>query len=107
MTPQRMKAFIWPALALLLCQTATAKEQPATSSAANPTAVDKMKLPPGYLPREALPDSLALLPPPPAPGSAAMQRDEEARNAAVKLRGSPRYARAASDAVIGFPQIAR
>ncbi|WP_238475360.1 acid phosphatase [Sphingomonas cavernae] len=100
---------MFAALALLAAgsasQSAPAQDQPASGSAANPTAVDKMKLPPGYLPREALPDSLALLPPPPAKGSAAMQRDEEARKAADKLRGTPRYARAASDAVIGFPQI--
>lgn len=83
---------------------ACAQDQSA-ASAANPTAVDKMKLPPGYLAREALPDSLALLPPPPTKGSAAMKRDEEARKAARKLRGTPRYARATSDAVIGFPQI--
>jgi acid phosphatase (class A) len=36
-------------------------------------------LPPGYLPRTSLPDSLSLLPPPPASGSAALARDEEAR----------------------------
>jgi len=75
------------------------------ASAANPTAVDRMKLPPGYLPRDALPDSLALLPPPPSPGSAAMQRDEAAREAANLQRGTPRYALATKDAVIGFPQL--
>jgi acid phosphatase (class A) len=96
-----------PALAfvlLLAIAPAAAQDQPA-GSAANPAAVDQMNLPPGYLPREALPDSLALLPPPPAAGSAAMQRDEEARAAATRLRGTPRYNLAAGDAVIGFPQI--
>ncbi|SNS12731.1 acid phosphatase (class A) [Sphingomonas laterariae] len=84
---------------------APAENQPAPAMAANPGTVDKMKLPPGYLPRTAMPDSLALLPPPPAPDSAAMKRDEEARDAAVKLRGTARYTQAATDAVIGFPQI--
>jgi acid phosphatase (class A) len=89
---------------LLAVAPAMAQDQPA-ASAANPGAVDQMALPPGYLPREVLPDSLALLPPPPAAGSAAMQRDEEARRAASELRGTSRYELAASDAVIGFPQI--
>ena len=63
-------------------------------------------LPPGYLPRASLPDSLALLPPPPAEGSAAYARDEEARQSVAALRGSARWARAASDAVLSFPQVA-
>ena len=64
------------------------------------------RLPPGYLPRTDLPDSLALLGPPPAAGSAAMQRDEEARQSVAALRGTPRWTRAASDAVLSFPQVA-
>ena len=63
-------------------------------------------LPPGYLPRTSLPDSLALLPPPPAEGSAALARDEEARESVAALRGSARWNRAASDAVLAFPQVA-
>jgi acid phosphatase (class A) len=63
-------------------------------------------LPPGYLPLDALPDSLALLPPPPAAGTAAMQADEQARQSALKLRGSARFALASTDAIIAFPQIA-
>jgi acid phosphatase (class A) len=71
---------------------------------ANPSP-DPRKLPPSYLPREALPDSLALLPPPPAAGSAAMARDEAARKAAARLKGTARYQLANTDAVIGFPEI--
>jgi len=52
----------------------------------------------GYLTQRELPDSVALLTPPPQPGSAAMGRDEEARDAALQLRGSARYALAVSDA---------
>lgn len=93
-------------IALMLSgQPASSQHAAPAPSVANPTAVDQMKLPPGYLPRASLPDSLALLPPPPAPGTAAMQRDEEAREAATGLRGTQRFARAASDAVIAFPQI--
>lgn len=52
----------------------------------------------GYLASQELPDSLALLPPPPKAGSPAMKRDEEDRAAALRLHGTPRYALAASDA---------
>jgi len=72
---------------------------------ANPGAADPRKLPPSYLPREALPDSLALLPPPPAKGSAAMLRDEAARKSVLNLRGTARYRLASTDAVIGFPEL--
>ncbi len=58
-------------------------------------------LPSGYIPRAELPDSLALLPPPPVPGSQAFARDEEARGAVQALRSnSERWRRAASDAVL-------
>jgi acid phosphatase (class A) len=65
-----------------------------------------LQLPAGYLPRTGLPDSLALLPPPPAEGSAALARDEEARMAVAPLRGTARWDRAASDAVLSFPHVA-
>ncbi|MFC0205632.1 acid phosphatase [Novosphingobium soli] len=78
---------------------------PAGASAPPPTAAaaaPEMKLPPGipqgYLAPEQRPDSLALLPPPPAPGSAAFAGDEEARAAMARLADSPRFTRAASDA---------
>lgn len=80
-------------------------QTPPSSTAANPGMADPRKLPPSYLPREALPDSLALLPPPPAAGSVAMRRDEEARRTAARLKGTPRYRLASTDAVIGFPEI--
>ena len=52
----------------------------------------------GYLSPKELPDSIALLPPPPAPGSSAMQADEAARTAALPLRGTARYRLAALEA---------
>jgi acid phosphatase (class A) len=58
----------------------------------------------GYLPMGALPDSLALLPPPPAVGSAAFAADEEAYRNTRLLRGSPRYTQATKDAELAFPQ---
>lgn len=60
------------------------------------------KLPPGmpkgYLSLSQLPDSLALLPPPPAEGSAAFARDEETDKAMARPKDSPRFIQAASDA---------
>lgn len=52
----------------------------------------------GYLAAQELPDSVALLPPPPQAGTAAMKRDEDARTAALRLHGTPRYKLAAADA---------
>ncbi|WP_422506943.1 acid phosphatase [Stenotrophomonas sp. GZD-301] len=62
-------------------------------------------VPAGYLGR-ALPDSLALLPPPPAKGSPGFARDQAVSRASQKLRGSPRYALASADADLRFPHIA-
>ncbi|WP_395335449.1 phosphatase PAP2 family protein [Novosphingobium sp. BL-8H] len=55
-------------------------------------------MPKGYLPPDQLPDSLALLPPPPAAGSAAFARDEEVSKATARAAGTPRFVQAASDA---------
>jgi len=60
----------------------------------------------GYLQPEALPDSLALLPPPPAAGSAALTLDEEVSRNALALKGTSRWALAAEDAELRFPQAA-
>ena len=53
-----------------------------------------------------MPDSLALLPAPPAPGSAGFQHDEAVSRASQKLRGTPRYALATADADLNFPHTA-
>lgn len=52
----------------------------------------------GYLPKAQHPDSLKLLPPPPAPGSAAMAFDEDIHRRAVTMRGSARWELARRDA---------
>lgn len=57
----------------------------------------------GYLPREALPDSLAINPPPPEAGSAAQARDEEASRDGLALRDGPRFSLAAIDAAFFNP----
>ena len=60
----------------------------------------------GYLPIKELPNSLALLPPPPAPGSAALALDEEFSRQALGLRDTPRWTLAADDANLSFPRAA-
>ena len=60
----------------------------------------------GYLDAETLPNSLALLPPPPAEGSAALALDEEVSLKSLALRGTPRWKLAAEDANLMFPEAA-
>lgn len=58
----------------------------------------------GYLAADAVPDSLALVPAPPAPGSAGFALDEQVSREARVLRDSPRFAQAHRDAELGFPE---
>jgi len=60
----------------------------------------------GYLAPTALPDSLSLLPPPPAAGSAALALDEDVHRASVAMRGTPRWQVATQDADLTFPRAA-
>ncbi len=59
----------------------------------------------GYLETAQLPDSIALLPPPPAAGSAAMALDEQV-NLARNLRGTARWEQAIADDNLQFPAAA-
>lgn len=59
----------------------------------------------GYLQDEERANSLAMLPPPPAPGSAAFANDEAVRAAAAKLKGTPRWELAAVDAELIKPSM--
>jgi acid phosphatase (class A) len=60
----------------------------------------------GYLPPESLPNSLALIPPPPAEGSAAFAFDEEVSQKTLKLQDTPRLELATDDANLMFPEAA-
>ncbi len=60
----------------------------------------------GYLSPQASPNSVALLPPPPAAGSAAITLDTEASQKNLGLRGTPRWRLAADDANLRMPQAA-
>lgn len=80
----------------------------ASDSSPNPKITDPhFKFAPGYLQQKDLPDSLELLGPPPADGSAALARDEAAREATVPLRGKSRSEIARLDADLVFPQPAK
>ena len=57
----------------------------------------------GYLTPADTPDGVALMPPPPAPGSAAEARDLAAQKAAIALRGTPRWDMARKDADLFSP----
>lgn len=59
----------------------------------------------GYLAADQLPDVISAVPPPPAAGSPEMARDEAAREAALKYRGTDRYDQAISDASRSLPVI--
>lgn len=59
-------------------------------------------IPAGYLGKN-LPDSLRLLPPPPAMDSAGFGHDQAVHDAAQALKGTPRYALATADADLRMP----
>jgi acid phosphatase (class A) len=61
----------------------------------------------GYLPAAELPDSLALLPAPPATDSAALAADGATFQALTALQGTPRGALAVQDANLKFPKAAQ
>jgi acid phosphatase (class A) len=61
---------------------------------------------PGYLASDTLPNSEALIPPPPAAGSSALALDQDISRDSLTLRDSPRWTLAAEDADLKFPSAA-
>ena len=101
------------AFAFVLCAAATGFADDVRPLAPAPVRVAPPEVPEiapgilkGYLPKEALPDSASLLPPPPALASAAQARDMQIASEALKLRGTPRWDLAALDADLHFPHAA-
>lgn len=83
------------------CATSAGPDKPAAVPELRPGA------PAGYIfPMKSLPDSLALIPPPPAPGSAAFALDEDVSRKTFALRGTPRFAQADLDYDLNFPRAA-
>jgi acid phosphatase (class A) len=62
--------------------------------------------PTGYLPSNALPDSLALLPPPPQAASPAFALDEDYSRKSLALHDTPAWALAILDSDTSFPNAA-
>ncbi|QXP91464.1 acid phosphatase [Methylococcus capsulatus] len=60
----------------------------------------------GYLPFQTLPNSRALVPPPPAEGSQALALDMDYSRRSLALRDSPAWTLAISDAYLMFPHAA-
>jgi len=91
---------------LLLCAGAHAQSQPQPQSQ---PLINPAMLPPSlhvsfgapYLKPADWPDSVALLPKPPAPGTKALKRDEAAQERAVAQHGTSRFELATSDANLG------
>ncbi|HWR30699.1 MAG TPA: phosphatase PAP2 family protein [Negativicutes bacterium] len=67
------------------------------------SAYERSGLLPGYLPVNDHPNSLALLPPPPAPGSAEFALDEDVARRTFAVRDTPRFAQALLDYNMTFP----
>lgn len=80
----------------------------AATHAADPQKVARTQAeePTGYLKSAELPNSLALLPPPPALGSAAEALDQDIARDMLKLQGSERFKLAGLDANLDFPEAA-
>ena len=60
----------------------------------------------GYLPVKTLPNSLALIPPPPAEDSVAFALDDKVNFESLALQGTARWRLAAQDADLSFPSVA-
>ena len=89
-------------LAALAACAGSAVESSPPPPAVAPVPELKPGVPAGYLGR-ALPDSLKLVPPPPAAASPAFAQDEAIHKAAQALRETPRGTLATSDADLHFP----
>lgn len=80
-----------------------------TSSGGHRTGVNVPEIRPGvaagYLQADEMPDSTRLLPPPPAPGTAAFAADVEASELR-HLKGSARWEQARQDSILKFPEAA-
>ncbi len=84
----------------------TAANAPGSSTPVDLSAYESHGMLPGYLPVKDHPNSLALLPPPPAPGSAAFALDEDVARRTFAARGTPRFAQALLDYEMSFPHAA-
>lgn len=101
--PLRLLSAAAVLLVLAACQSAPTPPLPPTTVAAVGELRPGSGMARGYIDRKLLPDSLALLPRPPAEGSTAAALDLDVHRATRALRGSARWDWAARDAVYRFP----
>jgi len=105
----KTKQVMFPVIATGFLGLVACVSSPSTTSvpadAAGPVPERAPGLLVGYLQETERVDSLALLPPPPVPGSAAFDNDEAVRVAAAKLKGTPRWELAAMDAELVKPSM--
>lgn len=88
---------------LAACSSRPVAQRPsAGTGVTNPSAEHQ----PGYLAKAVLPDSLALLPPPPAAGSPGFALDEQVNREGSALLATPRGHQATLDADLSFPNAA-
>lgn len=98
--------FLMLAIMAALAGCGSDSSQPAATSVENPGPGPIPGTLQGYLLSSALPNSAALLPPPPAEGSAALALDTEISQRSFALRYTPRWTQAISDADLSFPHAA-
>lgn len=79
---------------------------PAPATQPTPMYTSAASTAPGYLAKEERPDSIALVPPPPAPGSVEAAADIATYRALQSLAGTARWELAAADANLRFPHAA-
>jgi acid phosphatase (class A) len=86
----------------------TASTAPTSAPSSAPTPVPEVRpgFLAGYLPQGTAPDSSKMLPPPPADDSAVKTADLALHNATLGLHEGPRWALAAQDADLTFPNAA-
>lgn len=89
-----------------LCMTAMTTAQAQSPDMPPPQQKNLSGFLEGYLPRETLPNSLYLLPAPPAEDSVAFALDQQVARDSQKLRGSQRWHLAIQDANLKFPEAA-
>lgn len=94
----------WMACVVTLAGIGTAISATSAVTAEQPPALpDKFQVPPGYLEPATMPDSVVLVPAPPAKGSPALARDKDASKRGLALRGTARWDVATSDANVFVP----
>ena len=89
--------FLLPAAGLLGVGLLLARPGTLPGGHATPATADVRFATLGYLAPQELPNSIALLSEPPQAGSPEMKRDIEERDAALRMRDTPRYALAIAD----------